>query len=267
MFKTATAIHLALRNNYAFLRFAFIQAFYNFYSMLSSLVAILIACSTFLVYFTQVYSSQDFFHQTSEQYKLSAGWQEPGLWRPKWIMYRTFDELPSDSNGEKDQRKELKDKVVFKLRNDRTVKVFNSRNRPFLEIMKPKVASERKKKLFETGDEEVLSIEEKWRKHNAESKVPEKIDGTWWWQDAAPLNQGVVKIETREGDGADRIKHDVRCDWGTLDGYAAKFRTGKIFKYKMTDAGLPIGTYPVGTFTIRVSPHRPLISKEYIAFE
>lgn len=81
------------------------------------------------------------------------------------------------------------------------------------------------------------------------------------------MPEAVVKIETREGPDDEIIRHDIRCDWGTMDGYAAKFRRGKILKYKMTEAGVPIGTYQVGTFTIRVSPHRPLISKEYIAFE
>jgi len=98
-----------------------------------------------------------------------------------------------------------------------------------------------------------------------------EVDGTWWWQDAAPLPQGKVKLETRELDKKDNkkemIRHDIRCDWGVLDGYAARFRRGKIYKYKMTEAGIPVGTYAVGSFSIKVSPHRPLISKDYMAFQ
>lgn len=29
----------------------------------------------------------------------------------------------------------------------------------------------------------------------------------------------------------EKIMHDVNCIWGALDGYAAKFRRGKILKY------------------------------------
>jgi hypothetical protein len=53
-----------------------------------------------------------------------------------------------------------------------------------------------------------------------------------------------VKIETREGvDGMDRLLHETRCEWGSLDGYAARFRRGKLYKYKGTDAGsgIPLG--------------------------
>lgn len=64
----------------------------------------------------------------------------------------------------------------------------------------------------------------------------------------------------------EKYRHDVRCDWGTLDTYVPKFRVGKILKYKI-EAGLPIGTTPVGTFTIKVSPHRPLVSKDFLAFQ
>ncbi len=228
---------------------------FNFILILSTLYIVVIVAT-------------DFFHQAPEQHKLTTGWQEPGLWRPKWIMYRSFEAVPTDSgNSDKQPGKVYRDKICFRMKNDRTLKLYNTKNRPFLEIMKPPIASEKKSKLFETGDEEVLSIKEKWEKSMAESELEEENDGTWWFQDAAPLNQGIVKIETREGEDAERIRHDIRCEWGTLDGYAAKFRTGKILKYKMTDAGVPLGTYPVGTFTIRVSPHRPLVSKEFIAFE
>jgi len=214
--------------------------------------------------------SADFFHQTPEQFKLAQGWQEPGLWRPKWIMDRVFDDsVTEDEEGNEITVKGYRDRVVFRMKNDRTMKIFSQQNRPKLEILKAKVASEKKKKLFETGDEVVLTLKEKWKKARLESKSSDEAEGTWWWQDESPLNQGLVKLEVRDGPpgSTDRIRHDIRCDWGKIDGYAAKFRRGKILKYKMTEAGVPLGTYVVGSFSIRASPHRPLISKEYIAFE
>ena len=75
-----------------------------------------------------------------------------------------------------------------------------------------------------------------------------------------------MTIETFENDD-EKIRHDCRCDWGKLDGYAPLFRAGKIIKYKMTPNGIPIGTYVAGTFNIKVSPHRPIVSKDFLAFQ
>jgi hypothetical protein len=43
--------------------------------------------------------------------------------------------------------------------------------------------------------------------------------------------------------------------------------SGKILKYKITKAGVPLGTYEVGEFMLYPSPHRPLVSKDFQAFE
>lgn len=219
-------------------------------------------------------------HQAPDQFKLSPGWQEPGLWRPRWIMDREFYEDIEEEEGNdvevkgkgKDNsahgKKLKRDRVFFKLKSDRTMKIYRSDNRPILEFFKKKKEGEKKKNLFESGTEEMASIEEQIQAGAA--KLDESyynIDGTWWWQDGAPLNQGKVKLETREGKEKVKYLHDVKCDWGVLDGYAAKFRRGKISKYKMTDNGVPLGTTPIGTFTIRVCPHRPLVSKDYVAFQ
>lgn len=113
----------------------------------------------------------------------------------------------------------------------------------------------------------MLSLQEEWKRSRAAREKMDDIDGTWWWKDEGVL--GLVKLEVREGkEDSDRTRHDIRCEWGNLDGYAANFRKrGKVLKYKMTSAGVPIGEYPIGSFTIRVSPHRPMVSKEYIAFQ
>lgn len=84
-----------------------------------------------------------------------------------------------------------------------------------------------------------------------------------------PPTTARVKIETREGENGERIRHETRCEWGKLDGYAAKFRTGLISKYKGVKSvnGVPIGSYKAGIFTIRSNVHRPLVSKEFQAFQ
>jgi len=49
----------------------------------------------------------DFFHQSPEQHKLTPGWQEPGLWRPRWIMDRVF--------YNDDDEEEYRDRIHFKV--------------------------------------------------------------------------------------------------------------------------------------------------------
>ena len=227
-----------------------------------------------------------FHHVAPDQHKLSPGWQEPGLWRPRWVMDRSFDATDDEPARE--------DRVYFKLKSDRSMVVIKSENRPILEILKPKVETEKKKRLFEEeeeGEEEengetegagangkkAGSIKTKNQKQQgsaSKSKTVEsavqEVDGTWWWQDASPLKGAKVKLETREGKGdkEERIRHDATCEWGVLDGYAARFKVGKIIKYKMSDrGGVPLGTYQAGSFLIRVTTHRPLVGKEFLAFE
>jgi hypothetical protein len=94
----------------------------------------------------------DFFHQAPDSYKMQPGWQEPGLWRPKWIMERSFVD-------EKSGVVVKKDKVCFKLKPDRTLKIYRHANRPWIEVFKRK-NEEKKKKLFETGEESLDSFED-----------------------------------------------------------------------------------------------------------
>lgn len=211
-----------------------------------------------LAFVCYVVTAVDYHHQAADQYKLNPGWQEPGLWRPRWIMDRVFD--ATEEEGEK------RDRVYFKLKSDRTMKIFRSEKRPLLEIFKKRKEAEKRKKLFESGDEESSSFKEQLDSTKLDASFYE-IDGTWWFQDASPLNGATVKLETREGPDREKVRHDVFCDWGALDGYAAKFRKGRIVKYKLTDAGLPIGTIAAGTFTIRVSGHRPLVGRDFLAFQ
>lgn len=212
--------------------------------------------------------ANQFHHQAPDQHKLSAGWQEPGLWRPLWVMDRTFDADEALGTSAKE------DRIYFKLKSDRTIKVMSSKNRPLLEIFKPKVEKEKKKKLFETEEDnsEESRIEEenskKVKRTSEDEQAQIDFDGTWWWQDASPMNGAKVKIETREGaDKQERIRHDGLCEWGSMDGYSALFKIGKILKYKMTEAGVPLGTYQAGNYIIRVNTHRPLVGKEFLAFE
>lgn len=106
------------------------------------------------------------------------------------------------TNAEGEVEKE--DRIYFKLKPDRTMKIYKSQGRPFLEVFKKTTEAEKKKKLFEAGSEQ----SEEFKKQFSDQKVDDAyfdIDGTWWWQDAAPLNQGKVKLETREGRGENMV--------------------------------------------------------------
>lgn len=178
-------------------------------------------------------------------------------------MDRYFDADPEEKNSTP-----KRDRIYFRLKQDHSVKIFKSDRRPFLEMAKPEgeKKEKKKKKLFETGDEEVKSFKDQFKASKIDRSFYE-VDGVWAWKDGAPRKVSQVQIETREGSGKEKIMHDVVCEWGSFDQYAAKFREGKILKYKMSKTGLPLGTKQIGSFSIRVSPHRPLVSKEFMAFQ
>ena len=206
-----------------------------------------------------VYAAQEYFHQRPDQYKSYPGWQEPGLWRPKWVMDREF---------QKEDGSIGRDRIYFKLKSERTVKIFHSKKRPFLEWRK-KTSEKDKKKLFESGEEELPDTAEQMKTVTEQQEELYNVDGTWWWADESPAPTGKVKIETREGPLQERVRHETRCDWGQLDGYAAKFRRGRIYKFKGVKKGsdIPIGQYVAGTFSIRSNVHRPIVSKDFLAFQ
>ena len=58
-------------------------------------------------------------------------------------MDRVFDETDSSPAS--------RDRLLFKLNNDRTMKIFSAKTRPLIEIMKKKLVADKKRKLFETG--------------------------------------------------------------------------------------------------------------------
>ena len=202
------------------------------------------------------FAAQKFFHQSVDQHKLAPGWQEPGLWRPRWIMDRVFH----NDDGTETSR----DRLYFKLKMDRTMQISRSNKRPLLEIM-------RKSDSVQTGGGGGVNekSQQKTSQEGQEDEFEKNVDGTWWWQDGSPLNFAYVKMETRErGDKGEleKIRHDVLADWGTLDGYAFNFRRGKII-ISTSVAGLPVGSKVVGSFSVKVSPHRPLVSKDFMAFQ
>ena len=240
-----------------------------------SITFILLLCAISIVLFVSAKKGEPktpFFHQRQDQYKNQPGWQEPGLWRPRWIMERTF--YATEEGG-----KEHSDRLYLKMKNDRTIKVYTSKTRPkfqWLKKAKQGGGGRKEKNMFETGAEADLDVETQIKMKKLEEERLYDADGTWWWQDEAPALTGKVKIEIRdkkkntsedEETMEGRTLHEGRCDWGKLDGYAALFRKGQMMKYKGGTGGVPFGTYKVGQWTMRANVHRPLISKEFVAFQ
>lgn len=205
----------------------------------------------------------EFMHQRPDQHKSFPGWQEPGLWRPKWVMEREFYATEGC--------KAYKDRLYLKLKPDRTVYLYGPRKRPLLEIFKKvttKVA-EKKKSLFEKGTEGAPDKSEELTSYHEMQKELYSADGSWSFTDEAPLPSAKIQIETKEGTDRSRVRHESRCEWGTMDGYAAKFKRGRIYKFKGVQKGsdIPLGKYVAGTFTIRANGQRPLVSKDFLAFQ
>ena len=73
----------------------------------------------------------EFHHQSPEQFKLSMGWQEPGLWRPRWVMDRVFESTKEDGSVER-----TTDRLYFKMKSDRTMKIYKREDRPKFEMFK-----------------------------------------------------------------------------------------------------------------------------------
>jgi hypothetical protein len=166
--------------------------------------------------------------------------------------------------------KAYRDRLYVKLKPDRTIDIINSRKRPLLQIFKGRSARQdtEKKTLFESGTESITN-------DAPTADVQESIyeaEGTWAFTDESPMPTAKVILETRERqqDGTiARIRHECRCEWGRADDYAAKFRRGKVFKYKGVRRGsdIPLGKYAAGTFLLRANAQRPLIGKEFQAFQ
>ena len=192
-----------------------------------------------------------------------------------------MDRVFINDKGEEESR----DRLHFKLKIDRTMEVVKGGRRPLVQVGKllwPNKAQtggrngarreKETKKLFEANDddsEDMVQQREKLKSKDAEQEDDySDVDGTWWWQDAAPMNYAKVKLETREANEetgrSEKVRHEVLSDWGNLDGYAFNFRRGKIIK---ADPTLPVGSKTVGFFSIKVSPHRPLVSKDFMAFQ
>lgn len=221
-----------------------------------------------------------FLHEDLRDHKVQDKWQEPGLWRPMWIIDREFFPIEYESKNLSrsrrnwlsrligfNRRKIVRDRMFVKLKPDKTVSVVHESliNRPFLDIFKKPIP----KKLRNDFKAKKLSKKTVVEAAMDESDAFYGANGSWKWEDENPLPSNLLTIETIEGvtdesEGV-RVNHEVRFDWGTTDEYASLFGRGKITKYK---AGkLAIGAYEAGKFTIRANSRMPVVKKDFQGFQ
>ncbi len=97
------------------------------------------------------------------------------------MMDRVFENKLEDGTVQR-----TTDRVYFKMKSDRTMKIYKQENRPKFEMFKREQDGEeggsgkKKKRLFEKGDESLSTVEESWKKKDIEASFFD-VDGTWWW--------------------------------------------------------------------------------------
>lgn len=170
-------------------------------------------------------------------------WRLPGFTRPVWILDREYHATATSPAR--------KSRIYVKLNADSTVKVFNHK-RPWLQWLKPKPR-------LKPMDELDVSIYD--------------AVGSWMGLDESKddpiFDTYKLTIEINDGLELGRTKYEARCKWGRMDGYAPFFRPGKMYKFKGSQKGLDVrlGEYEVGNLMIRCNVQRPLVSKDFLAFQ
>jgi hypothetical protein len=152
-------------------------------------VASIISLAIFLcIYVVSVQGAgPGYFHQLQENQQYIKGWNEPGLWRPKWIMERRFYATEDE--------KASTDKVVLRLNNDRSVTVYHQHDkRKFVDFGNGEV-KEAKKKLFKKDlfekDDPTSGAQRFMRAAKAH-----RSDGVWTWETYYPKPRAKVEIGT-----------------------------------------------------------------------
>lgn len=170
-------------------------------------------------------------------------WRLPGFARPVWILDREFYATATSPAR--------KDRIYVKLNTDNTVKIFN-RRRPWIQWLKPKPRPK-----YEELETDIYDSVGTWTGHD-ESK------------DGLLFHTYKLTIEINEGLQKGRTKHEARTNsWGRMDGYAPFFRPGKLYKFKGSQNGVDVrfGEYETGNLMIRCNVQRPLVSKDFLAFQ
>ncbi len=132
-------------------------------------------------------------------------------------------------------------------------------------------------KIFHSSRRPILEWKKKSKDANSKDKSkevylnPEEGDGSWSYQadqaingERARLYLDLLDIFTDE-----RVRHEIFGYWGTTDPYSINFSEGSMTRYEGVKDGTDIaaGGYFAGRCTMHANGHRPLVSKDFLAFQ
>jgi hypothetical protein len=73
----------------------------------------------------------------------------------------------------------------------------------------------------------------------------------------------------KDNENSSLLRYECNFEFGKVDGYAVKFREGRIFRFRGIQKAnsLPINPEEIGSFVIRANTNRPFAGKDFQAFQ
>jgi hypothetical protein len=231
----------------------------------------------------------EFFHvlPNNPMQKLNKGWQQPGLMRPKYIVTRRFSEqrcelVEGDNSrpkrslfnslfrrvpyGDSDVVPGFADKVRLRFMEDKSVLVYG-RHRPWVSLapfVDPRVSAAYTLASFLHNNQDQGRL-------NGMSEI---LDGAWDCRSAFDAGRPDLQFDIHQHASPNRRREHhfstVSWDDSQVDDMAATIMPGRIFTYQLNSwRGMPVpaGYKQIGSFSVKFSPHRPMVSKEFQAFQ
>jgi hypothetical protein len=101
------------------------------------------------------------------------------------------------------------------------------------------------------------------------SQVNANSDGSWRFKDGYLQTPGKFTLDMIDNENSSLLRYECNFEFGSMDGYAVKFREGKIYRFRGIQKAnsLPINPEEIGSFVIRANTNRPFAGKEFQAFQ
>jgi hypothetical protein len=247
-----------------------------------------------------------FLHQPMPDLtKLHTRQKESGLFRPKWFAYREFYKpATSSTNPSTEEEFGEKDRICIRFNPNRTINVYSKRVRPLIQMgeyylcgfgygsdvenrlkskklgsapLEQQSASTRqtanklnskKSKSNARSTEELLEeveikkLLEKKQLYNVDGTFSSELDSPTWMR---------LKADVKEHDKDHReirTRYELSYTWGKIDPMAQKFSLGRIYRFPdKRDTFKRVGAYLAGVISVTANPHRPVIGKDFLAFQ
>jgi hypothetical protein len=171
----------------------------------------------------------EFFHvlPNNPLQKLSAGWQEVGLVRPKFMIQRKFFANPAAN------KPAFSDRIRIRFCEDRSVCLYG-KHRPWISLhpfSDPKYLSMLRTSALALANEDV------GKDVAGRAPVTEIQDGAWNFKNGFNARQPDIEFDVNSHTTKRREHHFSTLNWGQIDEVAANIAPGRIFTYKYTKRG------------------------------